>query len=99
VQLVASVWDNILQLPAQNRDTAELDRPQAIDLPLLSAAVRLTGGWEELVALTASGSLAAKCTAIMHQRGTMACPWERCARGGELANIAGGNLSVLVPER
>jgi hypothetical protein len=98
VQLVASVWENILQLPAQNRDTPESDPPKTTDLPLLGAAVRITGKWEGMVALTASRSLAAKCTAIMHQRqpddlseGEVRDGW------GELTNMVGGNLKALVP--
>jgi hypothetical protein len=68
MQLMASVRDNILQLPAQYRDTTESDPPKPTHLPLVSAAVRITGAWEGLVALTASRTLAAKCAAIMHRR-------------------------------
>jgi chemotaxis protein CheX len=98
VQLMASVWENILQLPAQNRDTAEADPHKPTDVPLLSAGVRITGTWEGLVTLAASRSLAAKCTAIMHQREADDLSEAEVRDGwGELANMVGGNLKALVP--
>jgi hypothetical protein len=62
VQLMASVWENILQLPAQTRDTTESHPPKPTDAPLVSAAVRVTGGWEGLLLLTAGLPLAVNCT-------------------------------------
>jgi hypothetical protein len=47
VQLMASVWHNILQLTAQTRDTANR-YSQLTNLPLVSAAVRITGAWVDL---------------------------------------------------
>src|SRR5690242_5680572 len=47
VQLMASVWHNILQLTAQTRDTANRSS-QPTNLPLVSAAVRITGAREDL---------------------------------------------------
>lgn len=50
------------------------------------------------MALTASRSLAAKCTAIMHQRQPEDLSEEEVRDGWEeLTNMVGGNLKALVP--
>jgi len=51
VQLMASVWGNILDRPIQAGESAEPDEPAPSDPPLLRAAVGIAGGWDDLVAL------------------------------------------------
>jgi hypothetical protein len=56
----------------------------------------MAGGWEGLV-LTGSSSLAAKCTAIMHQRRPEDLSEAEVRNGwGERAKIVGGDLEALV---
>jgi hypothetical protein len=95
---MASVWHNILQLPVQAREWTESDQPK----PARPAAAergrsdhRCLGN---LVALTGSKTLAAKCTAIMHRCQPEELSVDEVRDGwGELANMVGRHVQALVP--
>lgn len=99
VQVIAPVWDSILQLPLLLR---ELQRGPAVvdpaDLPLIHGTIGISGAWEGKVSMACPQAFAAKCAAIMHDRrvdelsdGEIADAW------GELVNMVGGHLKALVP--
>jgi chemotaxis protein CheX len=98
VQLMASVWETILQLPLLVREAHDDDRNWSAGVPPVTGRIRIAGAWEGTVALTGPRSFAAKCAAIMYQRE----PESLTDAGvrdawGELTNMVGGNLKALVP--
>jgi hypothetical protein len=98
VQVMASVWETILQLPILARHGHDGDEARPEDLPLVTGRVRIAGVWEGTVALTGPWSFAAMCTAIMHGREVAGLTEAEVLDGwGELANMVGGNLKALVP--
>ncbi len=52
VQLMASVWETILQLPIVPRDGHVGDEVRPGDLPLVTGRIRIAGAWEGTVAMT-----------------------------------------------
>ena len=98
VQLMASVWETILQLPILARDGHNGDEVRPGDLPLLAGRIQIAGAWEGTVAMTGPRPFAAKCAAIMHGREPEELTEAEVRDGwGELANMVGGNLKALVP--
>jgi hypothetical protein len=98
VQLMASVWETILQLPILPRDGHPGDEVRPGDLPLVTGRIRIAGAWEGTVAMTGPRSFAAKCAAIMHGREPEELTGAEVRDGwGELLNMVGGNLKALVP--
>jgi len=98
VQLMASVWETILQLPILPRDGHTGDEVRPGDLPLATGRIRIAGAWEGTVAMTGPRSFAAKCAAIMHGREAEELTGAEVRDGwGELLNMVGGNLKALVP--
>lgn len=98
VQLVASVWDSILNMAILARDNAEDLDNQSRHLPLLCGSVRISGTWEGCVVMCVPFSLARECGAHMHGRVAAALTDDDVRDAwGELVNVVGGNLKALLP--
>jgi chemotaxis protein CheX len=98
VQLIASVWDSILNMAILARDNAEDLDYQSRHLPLLCGSVRISGTWEGRVVMCVSFSLARECGANMHGRVAAALTDDDVRDAwGELVNVVGGNLKALLP--
>jgi chemotaxis protein CheX len=98
VQLVASVWDSVLNRAILARDSAEDLDNQSRHMPLITGSVRISGAWEGRVVMCVPFSLARECGAHMHGRVAAALADDDVRDAwGELVNVVGGNLKALLP--
>jgi chemotaxis protein CheX len=97
-QVMASVWDTMLELPLLVRPTDQAEDFNPGCGPVVSGSIGIAGSWEGRVTLVAPRTFAAKCTALM-----LECPVEGLSDAdvgdawGELVNMVGGHLKALVP--
>ncbi|HEY8257075.1 MAG TPA: chemotaxis protein CheX [Gemmatimonadales bacterium] len=98
VQLVAAVWDSILNTAILARDTAEDLDNQSRHYPLLSGSVRISGAWKGSVVMCVPFSLAREAAAHMYGRAAEDLSDDDVRDAwGELVNVVGGNLKALLP--
>jgi len=94
-QVVASVWDTALGLPALPREGHDLTGSH--DHGVLGR-VRITGAWEGVVAMSGPSRLAAECSALMYGTEPQDLTEAEIRDGwGELVNMVGGHIKALVP--
>ncbi len=98
VQLVASVWASMLELPILPREEPEdLDNDPRFQ-PALIGIVRITGAWQGSVAMSCRPSFAAECGAMVFRKNPAELdPSEVTDAWGEPVNMVGGNLKAMLP--
>lgn len=96
VEIVAGIWDQVLQQPIVEEDvfTLSLAREQTY-----AGVVQINGAWEGAVALLCSQGMARRAAEIMFQVAEPNVTLGDIQDAlGELANMVGGNFKALLPE-
>ncbi len=94
-QLVAGVWEQILQLPVC---TGDAGGSIATSHRQMAAFVQISGRWDGTVSLHCTQDFAAVVAAKMFNiRPNDVTPRDELDALGELANMIGGNLKSLLP--
>jgi chemotaxis protein CheX len=93
-RLVPTVWDTILHLSLEPRQTAPKD-----NRGMVSACVHITGAWNGAIALSCDTDFAGQAASIMFDLAAVPPTTEEMQDAlGELTNIVGGNVKALLPE-